>query len=92
MGLLPRQPGSPVGGGRSRHAAPGGGAQFEDGITVNYGGDYPGGVTVEGDVEMRKSLVVGNASMEFTSRIPAFGEAFGSAAIDGSTWTWWPRS
>lgn len=39
---------------------------FQDGLTINWAGDYPGGVTIRGNVEVPNSLSVGSMDVAAT--------------------------
>jgi hypothetical protein len=46
---------------------------FDDGLTINYGGDYPGGVTIEGGVRVATATIetanIGSATIHGEARI-----------------------
>lgn len=47
---------------------------FQDGLTVNWGGDYPGGVTIQGVVTMPGPLDVGGKTT-LKGGLDSFGDA-----------------
>jgi hypothetical protein len=57
---------------------------FSDGLTVNYAGDYPGGVTIQGFVTIPDHLEVpGSTTLAGNVRLESGFEAFGDARLEG---------
>jgi NDP-sugar pyrophosphorylase family protein len=56
----------------------------KDGLTVNFNGDYPGGVTIEGEVGLGGGVKIGGgARIEGDVRIKSDARVEGAAQIDG---------
>jgi hypothetical protein len=59
---------------------------FEDGLTVNFNGDYPGGVTINGSIITLNTLTQdspGAGDVRFTFRHPPELDQDGNPRIDG---------
>jgi hypothetical protein len=57
---------------------------FNDGLTINWGSDYSGGVTIHGFVTVAEHLdVPGSTTLSGQTRLEGGFEAFGDARIEG---------
>src|SRR3954447_17900509 len=52
-----------------------------DGLTINFNGDYPGGVAVSGQLALRGKVLLDLAELGHTAHIPPIGQGSGTVLI-----------